>query len=314
MTRRDSSLETNEESPLISPEPGINGDVEEQRLSEAFVASFLLAYAKELMSIFGGLGQDAKYEGAWKTMTIIWATVLMWILDFSINTVQAAIRAFIVDGAPACDQERANAYASRITGVGNVIGYVFGYLNLPRYFHFLGNTQFKGLVAIASIALSSTVLISVLAVKERNPQLDPPSDTDEDSLGIIGFFKQVLLSVRRLPPYVRSVCDIQFFAWMGWFSFLFYITTYVAQLWVNPRLKPGLSPEEVEELWAKGTRIGTFALLLYAIVSFSTNLILPLLVVPSYAPKSGQTPEKWELRGPPHLYNNPTKLFRPVYQ
>ncbi|RMZ87164.1 hypothetical protein DV736_g5611, partial [Chaetothyriales sp. CBS 134916] len=252
------------------------------------VASFLLAYAKEFMSIFGGLGQDAKYEGTWKTMTIIWATALMWILDFSINTVQAAIRAFIVDGAPACDQERANAYASRIIGVGNVIGYVFGYLDLPRYFRFLGNTQFKGLVAIASIALSSTVLISVLTLKERNPQLDPPSDTDEDTLGITGFFKQVWQSIRRLPPYVRGVCNIQFFAWMGWFSFLFYITTYVAQLWVNPRLKLDLSPEEVEELWAKGTRIGTFALLLYAIVSFSTNLILPFMVVPSYTPKSGQ--------------------------
>ncbi|RMZ81112.1 hypothetical protein DV738_g2439, partial [Chaetothyriales sp. CBS 135597] len=252
------------------------------------VSSFLLAYAKELMSVFGGLGEDAKYEGTWKTMTIIWATVLMWVLDFAINTVQAAIRAFIVDGAPACDQERANAYASRIIGVGNVIGYLFGYLNLPRYFYFLGNTQFKGLVAIASIALSSTVLISVLTIKERNPQLDPSPPRDEGALGVVGFFKQVWRAVRRLPPSIRSVCNIQFFAWMGWFSFLYYITTYIAQLWVNPRLTPDLTPEEVDELWAKGARIGTFALLLYAIVSFSTNLILPFLVVPSYAPKSGR--------------------------
>ncbi|RMD44884.1 hypothetical protein DV735_g355, partial [Chaetothyriales sp. CBS 134920] len=389
MVGRDPSPDINEESPLISPQPAVNGDVEEQRLSASpllaveegqhdhsalsrsswylilltlsigglqivwsvelsngspyllslgmskalvacvwvagpatgavvqpyigllsdrckvswgkrkpfmlggmvgtVISSFLLAYAKELMSVFGGLGEDAKYEGTWKTMTIIWATVLMWLLDFSINTVQAAIRAFICDGAPACDQERANAYASRIIGVGNVVGYIFGYLNLPRYFSFLGNTQFKGLVAIASIALSSTVLISVLTIKERNPKLDPPSATDEEgSLGIVGFFKQVRLAVRRLPPSIRRVCDIQFFAWMGWFSFLYYITTYVAQLWVNPRLTPGLSPEEVDELWAKGTRIGTFALLLYAIVSFSTNLILPFLVVPSYSPKSGQ--------------------------
>ena len=66
------------------------------------------------MSIFGGPGEDAKYEGAWRTTTVMWATVMMWILDFSINAVQAAIRAFIVDGAPAWQQEEANSYASRM--------------------------------------------------------------------------------------------------------------------------------------------------------------------------------------------------------
>jgi solute carrier family 45, member 1/2/4 len=184
-------------------------------------ASLLLAYAKELMSIFGGMGDNAEYGGAWKTATIVWATVMMWTLDFSINTVQAAIRAFICDGAPAHQQEAANAWASRIVGIGNVIGYVFGYLDLPRYFSFFGNTQFKVLVAVASIALSSTVLLSVLTVKERNPQLDPPSKADAESFGILAFFRQVFVSIMRLPPQIRKVCEIQFFHWMGWFPFLF---------------------------------------------------------------------------------------------
>ena len=244
--------------------------------------SLLLAYAKELMSIFGGLGQDAKYEGSWRTATIIWATVMMWTLDFAINTVQAAIRAFICDGAPAHQQEVANAWASRMTGLGNVIGYVFGYLNLPQYFSFFGNTQFKVLVTIASIVLSSTVLISVLTVPERNPQLDPPSKADSESFGVLAFFKQVFISIRRLPPTIRKVCEIQFWQWMGWFPFLFYITTYIGQLYVNPDLNPSLSDDEVDELWAKATRIGTLALLVFAIISFSSNIVLPFLLEPTY--------------------------------
>ena len=244
--------------------------------------SLLLAYAKELMSIFGGLGEDAKYEGSWRTATIIWATVMMWTLDFAINTVQAAIRAFICDGAPAHQQEVANAWASRMTGLGNVIGYVFGYLNLPQYFSFFGNTQFKVLVTIASIVLSSTVLISVLAVPERNPQLDPPSKADSESFGVLAFFKQVFISIRRLPPTIRKVCEIQFWQWMGWFPFLFYITTYIGQLYVNPDLNPSLSDDEVDELWAKATRIGTLALLVFAIISFTSNIILPFLLEPTY--------------------------------
>ena len=248
------------------------------------LGSFLLAYAKELMSIFGGLGADAKYEGPWKTATIIWATVMMWTLDFCINTVQAAIRAFICDGAPAHQQEVANAWASRMTGVGSVVGYLFGFLDLPQYFSFFGDTQFKGLVTIASIALSSTVLISVISVPERNPQLDPPSKADSESFGLLAFFKQVFISIMRLPPQIRKVCEIQFFHWMGWFPFLFYITTYIGQLYVDPDLEPGLSDDEVDELWAKATRIGTLALLIFAITSFGSNIILPFLVVPTYKP------------------------------
>ena len=245
------------------------------------VASLLLAYAKDIMSIFGGLGADAQYEGTWRTMTIIFATVMMWCLDFSINTVQAAIRAFICDGAPAHQQEAANAWASRMTGIGSVIGYLFGYLDLPQYFSFFGNSQFKVLVTIASISLTSTVLISILTVPERNPQLDPPGNTPSDK-GLLAFFKQTYVAVKRLPPLISSVCQIQFFYWIGWFPFLFYITTYIGQLYVDPDLKPGLSDEDVDALWAKATRIGTLALLIYAIVSLSANIILPFLVVPSY--------------------------------
>lgn len=168
-----------------------------------------------------------------------------------------------------------------MTGVGNVLGYVFGYLDLPRYFHFFGNTQFKVLVVIASIALSSTVLISILTIKERNPQLDPPSNTPEDG-GFVAFFKQVFNSIKRLPPQTRKVCEIQFFHWIGWFPFLFYITTYIGQLYVNPHLHPGLPDAEVEKLWAQATRVGTFALLIYALTAFASNIILPFLVQPTY--------------------------------
>ncbi|KIW25109.1 uncharacterized protein PV07_10774 [Cladophialophora immunda] len=254
-------------------------------------SSMILAYAREIIRLIGGLDANAQYIGGYRTGTIILATVMMWCLDFSINTVQAAIRAFIVDNAPSHQQESANAWASRMTGVGNVLGYIFGYLNLPRYFRFFGNTQFKVLVVLASIALSSTVLISILAIKERNPQLDPPSKADYESGGLLSFFRQVFSSIKRLPPQIRKVCEIQFFHWLGWFPFLFYITTYIGQLYVDPDLKPGLSDDEVDRLWGKATRVGTLALLTYAIVSFASNIILPFLVVPTYKSKTADIAE-----------------------
>jgi solute carrier family 45 protein 1/2/4 len=157
-------------------------------------------------------------------------------------------------------------------------------MDLPKHFFFFGDTQFKVLCVIASIALSLTLLISCLYIKERDPRLDGPPAADNP--GLFAFFGQVFSAIRRLPRRIRMICEVQFFSWFGWFPFLFYITTYIGQLYVNPYLKPDLSDNETDRLWEHATRIGTFALLLYAIVSLAANVLLPFLVVPSYAPLS----------------------------
>ncbi|KAL4928712.1 bifunctional K:H/Na:H antiporter NHX1 [Aspergillus undulatus] len=243
-----------------------------------------LAWVKEIVGgIIGIFSGDSKSEGA-KITVIIVATVMMWCLDFAINTVQAGIRCFIVDNAPAHQQESANAWASRLTGVGNIIGYIFGYINLPKIFPFLGNTRFQILCALASISLSVTLLISCLYIKERDPRLDGPPPSG--SMGVVGFFKQVFKSIKNLPPQAAKVCEVQVAAWIGWFPFLFYATIYIGQLYVNPIFDkhPGLSDPDIDKAWDDATRVGTFALLIYAIISFVANITLPIFVVPSYKP------------------------------
>lgn len=187
----------------------------------------------------------------------------------------------MVDCAPTHQQEAANAMASRVTGIGNIIGYCFGYINLPKYMWFFGNTQFKVLCVIASIALGVTVAISTSIIQERDPRLEGPPARDK---GVLAFFRGVFSSIRNLPPQTRKVCEVQFFAWIGWFGFLFYLSTYVAELYVEPIVakNPNLSPEEIDKLYEKGTRIGTFALLIWATASLLSNLLLPFFVAPTY--------------------------------
>ena len=50
------------------------------------VTSMILAYARDIIGLFGGFGVEAPYAGAYKIGTIVLATVMMWCLDFSINT------------------------------------------------------------------------------------------------------------------------------------------------------------------------------------------------------------------------------------
>lgn len=172
--------------------------------------------------------------------------------------------------------------ASRVLGVGNIIGYVAGYTNLPKYVWFLGNTQFKVLCAIASIALSSTVMLSIGTIRERDARLEGPAV--KGRAGILSFFKQVFKSIRRLPPQTRKVCEVEFFAWIGFFPQLFYSSSYIGDIYVQPYLdaNPNMTPEEIDTLYEQATRVGTFALLVYAITSLSTNVLLPFLIAPSY--------------------------------
>lgn len=187
-----------------------------------------------------------------------------------------------MDCAPAHQQEPANAWASRLTGAGNIIGYILGYMDLPKFFPVFGNTQFKVLCVIASFSLGITLLISCLTIKERDPGLDGPPPPG--GLGLISFFKGVWKSIRNLPPQIRKVCEVQLAAWIAWFPFLYYSTTYVGQLYVNPIFEKNrdLTNDEINQAWEDATRIGSFALLVNAIVCFTANIFLPLLIVPSY--------------------------------
>ncbi|KAF3028910.1 hypothetical protein E8E15_008730 [Penicillium rubens] len=263
----------------------------------ATVVSLLaLAWVKEIVGGFLSIFGVEPTSAGTKVVIIIMATIFMYCLDFAINTVQAAIRAFIVDNCPTHQQELANAWASRMVGVGNILGYIFGYMDLPKAVPFLGNTQFKVLCVLASAFLGATLAFSCIYIKERDPRGDEPVT---DKLGVVSFFKQVIKSIRSLPMQISRVCQVQIAAWVGWFPFLYYSTTYVGQLYVNPVFadNPHLSESEVDKAWEAATRVGTLALLIYAIISFLANILLPLFVVPLYGPAPKTVSQRDSLEG-----------------
>lgn len=240
-----------------------------------------LAWTKEIVrgvsSIFGA----APDSHGVKIAIIVTAVIGVYLLDFAINTVQAALRTFIVDCGPAHQQEAANSMASRMTGIGNIIGYIAGYVNLTTPLWFLGDTQFKILCAIASLSLGSTVILSATLIKERDPRLDgPPRKTQS----IFFFFFTLFKSIKRLPPQIKRVCQVQFFGWVGFFPLLFYTSSYIGEIYVQPFLEknPHMTPEEIDKLYEKATRMGSFALLVNSIVSLLINVFLPFFVAPTY--------------------------------
>lgn len=241
-----------------------------------------LGWTREIVGgVLAIFGADPESRGV-GTVIIVAAVVGIYVLDIAINTVQAAVRAFIVDCAPAHQQEEANSMASRVTGFGNIMGYLAGYVNLPTYLWFLGDNQFKILCALASIGLTVTVALSAAFIQERNPLLD--GSPVKKTPSILSFFFRIFRSIKRLPPQTMRVCQVQFCAWVGFFPLLFYTSSYIGEIYVQPYLekKPDMTPEELGALYEKATRIGTFALLVNAIVSLLTNVFLPFFIAPTF--------------------------------
>lgn len=178
----------------------------------------------------------------------------------------------------------------RSAGIGNIAGYLAGYVELPKYLPFLGETQFKVLCAIASFIMALTVGISCGVCGERDPSFDGPPPEQRE--GVIAFFKSLAVSVRKLPDQIKRVCEVQFFAWIGWFPFLFYITTYVGQIYVDPLLEanPNMTDAQLDQAWEEATRIGTRALLVFAITTFLASVIMPFIIPPTFQPPQPEGP------------------------
>jgi solute carrier family 45 protein 1/2/4 len=205
--------------------------------------------------------------------------------------VQAAQRAFAVDCVPIHQQDSANAWISRLLGVGNIVGMFCGGVDLTKAFPFPGMTQFKALCCIASISIAVTATISILTIHERDPRSEPEHPNKNDSLLVL--FMSLWRSVFRLPPQIAKVCKVQFLAWMGWFPVLFYTTTYVGGIYAEPffRENPNRSPQEVDEIWEAGTRHGSVAMLWFAIVTFVSSVLLPFIVSPKFKAPDALNPE-----------------------
>ncbi|KAK9721365.1 hypothetical protein K7432_003472 [Basidiobolus ranarum] len=228
-----------------------------------------IAYAREISRFFMMDSGDDRIL-IQSNATIIIAVVAFYILDFSINAVQACCRALILDVSPYAQQEIANAYAGRMLNIGSVLGYFMGFIDLIEVFPMLGRTQMQILCALACLFFVFTLSVTCLSVSE---EIHPEGNglTPSREISIITTLKDIWHGFCHLPSPVQKICNVQFFAWMGWFPFLFYSTTWITE--VYGRKNPLTTPDEIED----AIRVGSFALFVQSLVSLATSLILPAL-------------------------------------
>lgn len=255
----------------------------------------LLGYARVLAELFG-------VPSAVLTLTVM----AIWGLDFSVNAVMALNRALIFDMLPAEQQANGNAWLARLCGIGSILGFFVGDIDLPTAFPFSwlpsvgaanGMTASEPQVRCLSLLtvtfiLCTHVIVAWAAVEQRlepipghrNRPFSGSPAADLNPLRVLsrtwGNFAQTAMT---LSTPIKEVLRIQTLSWLCWFPLMFYTTEWVSSVAVSGYLADlassgGSQQPDMKKLKARGTRAGSHALFLQALVSFSCSLILPQLL------------------------------------
>jgi solute carrier family 45, member 1/2/4 len=92
----------------------------------------MLAYCENIAAFFvdllgGGQGDwDPKRTHQVKNTAIGLAVVAFYLLDFALNALQASLRNLLLDVTPSTQLNVGNAWHSRMTQAGNIVGFGFG--------------------------------------------------------------------------------------------------------------------------------------------------------------------------------------------
>ncbi|KAF8854396.1 MFS general substrate transporter [Acephala macrosclerotiorum] len=254
----------------------------------AVVSLIGLASAEKLSQVLVHLwASDSSHaEAAARSLAAGVAVVFFVVLNVAVQPIQGGVRALLADICPQAQQPAVNAVAGIVVSASNIFSYALGFIDLPRLGPLRalgGNSQFSILCVVTSATLVVSIALTCLAVRERNPMLD--EDVLQKQLGaeedsgdtVYAMALYLCTSFPRLPQQVRQVCKVQFFSWMGWFPFLFYMTTYIGNRYKSSMATASGRPSPTDqEVQARSTRIGSFGLLLFALVALVAGAILPL--------------------------------------
>ncbi|KAJ3711362.1 hypothetical protein C8R42DRAFT_596009 [Lentinula raphanica] len=242
-------------------------------------AMSLLGWTKEVAGIFT---QQVVRTGR-IALTLWLAVISVYLIDFSVNAVMAVDRALLVDILPSTLQPSGNAWAARMGGLGSVVGYFAGNLDLPSLLPIFGHTELQILSVIVSFILFGSHIVMASSVSERVL-------LKSDSSGAGGpLAKSFTTQVRAmfenmwlLPRVIRQIFLIQFFAWISWFPIMFYSTLYIGDLYKRSFFAsailvppPEISEDSLIALDTEATRIGSRALFYSSLLALFMNVVLP---------------------------------------
>ena len=150
---------------------------------------------------------------------LLFAAIMIWILDACVNIAQGPYRALVPDVVPPEQHSISNSYISLAIGLGSVFAagaapflkWAFNY-QMPITAQFI----------MAALAFSLGMLWTCITIQERTIAADNEEVKENEKFNIIKSLRDFF----ALSPEVGKICWMQFFTWIGTMCMMMYFTQY----------------------------------------------------------------------------------------
>ena len=148
---------------------------------------------------------------------LLFAAIMIWILDACVNIAQGPYRALVPDVVPPEQHSIANSYISLAIGLGSVFAAgTAPFLKWAFNYQMSINAQF----IMAALAFSLGMIWTCMTIKERRIQVE--KDINKEKFSFIKSLKEFF----ALSPEVGKICWMQFFTWIGTMCLMINFTQY----------------------------------------------------------------------------------------
>ena len=148
---------------------------------------------------------------------LLFAAIMIWILDACVNIAQGPYRALVPDVVPPEQHSIANSYISLAIGLGSVFAAgTAPFLKWAFNYQMSINAQF----IMAALAFSLGMIWTCMTIKERRIQVE--KNVNKEKFSFIKSLKEFF----ALSPEVGKICWMQFFTWIGTMCLMINFTQY----------------------------------------------------------------------------------------
>lgn len=275
---------------LVQPIVGVLSDHCTSRWGRRrpFIFVGLIACCVSLLCL--SLASSMSYEEKWKQFRPFVALIgILGIVgvDISVNTLSAAHRALTIDVLGAGEQDIANAWTTRYSSMGSLLGYLLGVLDLPKVFAFMGMSDQLAILSICALVLVVLTHLTLFVLLHESVLVEPQHHARRTVFqSVKGIAVNLIRCGRSLPPHVWDLFVIQFFSWLAWFPVLYYAATWVAEIFSLAHGSSAQTASAKNKMGEEARRAGSLALFYYALTGLVASFVLPWYVYDPVAAKS----------------------------
>ena len=240
----------------------------------------LFANAENIASLLARLAPAAPAQS---TLALALAITSFFMLDFSVQAVQAPLRALLTDVLPPSQLTSGNSCIALFVGLGNLVGSLLTAIHLTPFLKNYGihMTHIHVVFLLCSLILLATVAVTVLSTKEkplrRAQRTAAASELVRDERTWRARAKTLVRILRNIPRPFWQVFCVQLCTWCGFFTLFVYLNA-----WVGKNIFHGLASAtpgtHARNVFEKGVRLGATGNALMAVVTMAYSAVLPRLV------------------------------------